>query len=69
MKDTKKHKKLKKITVFTQRLSAKTHLIISIISGKSYICNYPDPDDCPRYDRETKLCTDHNVRCSYRTKY
>lgn len=61
-------RKLKKVVVLTKRLSAKTHLIVSILFKKTYVCHYPDPENCQHYDKETNLCTDCNVKCSYRKK-
>lgn len=62
-------RKLKKFTVFRQKINRKKEIILAILSNHTYVCEYPDPDTCPKYNTNTGLCIDCNVRCNYRKKF
>lgn len=60
---------LRKVLVFKQRITKKTSIVLAILFGKQYTCQYPDPDACPQYDPESGFCTDAHITCSYRKKF
>lgn len=66
--ETHRGRRLTKITLFHQKISRKTSILLAIFSDNKYICQYPDPDACPKYNPKNGFCIDHNVRCSYRKK-
>lgn len=67
-KEQSKKRKLKKITIFRQKINRKKSIILAILSKDTYECLYPDPDMCPAYNPETGLCIDCKNKCSYRKK-